>query len=1789
MEEDFPRGAVIRRATRSTDEKKKCFVQLGVKRSLEDVLFKDSEQATPSKGKKKKKTKKSEGEETEEPDLEEEFEGATETEGFIPKTLTSKTLSEGMLVLAVVQEIHEYEIVLSLPNGQTAFVQITDVSSFFTQQLQELNESNGAEDQDLPNIQDVYQVGNLVPCKVKSLGASKDGHRRIQASLDYKEVNSELGISFIKAGMTLHGCVSSVEDHGYTIDLGIRGTNAFLAKEEATKGAKGRKGETMKTGKLVTCLVKAVKANGRSIILTFDPERLKSCKATKATHTTFSSLIPGTRLDAMVTKVLSNSLIMDIFGLYKGCVDPIHLKDTVDELTKYDIGQKLVAVVLYNCPTTKSIGLSLNPAHHKTTFDPATDVIRDLSPGDIIEAALVVRVQEKENLIVQLNPKTRGIVYHSHGSDDKQKRYSPASVGEKVRCRILSFNLFDRLAIVSMRKSILDKPFLGINDVKPGMLVKGVIESVMSRGVAVKIQDRIHGFVPRTHLADIPVQKPQERFTIGSEIELRVLLVEPAKRRVLLTHKKTMVKSSLPFLASYAQPKLGMWIHGCVVAVKDFGCIVSFYNDVKGIIPRAELGMDESSSPTDNFYVGQVLKCRVLRTHSPESKKLALSLRKDGRKERESFEAGKIVKVKISKVKQDGLEVIQLPGNKPAFIPKTHLSDHPDICDALLASYSEGDVIDQALTWSYSGKSRTCIVTCKPLLLNAARNKTEIVRDFSELETNMFLIGVLRHTMSYGVFVEFPNHIVGLAPKAMMSDEFVSDTSKLYEVGQTLRAKVTEVNVEKKRFLVSLKTSDCFQDDAACRSALLLKEKKEFKHVISHKVGSLVHATVRNTPGKGIICSLPHAVDAVIPQDHVHGKSPKVGDSIEACVMNIDLSSKAVTLSLKPDTIEGCKKSKSKGKKGKKAVASLAEDKGKVLMVKSEFILAQTGQGKLVYLSAKQHLNNFSVQKDAIKIGDTVTIGDSSFVDGRFLAALVKEDKPSKKKEKERKSAAVHDTSQKLVGQIVDAVVKSVKESQVNIEIEGGQGYGRIHATEVSDTMKPGSYPLEFFTIGQKVKAKVIGCRRGKRGQHLAVSHGHGALSLLELSTRKSVMEADSVPSEDQSSENEMNAFQIGQTVTCIINRFHKEILWVHLSRSLEGKIHRLNLSKHASTLENPESYFKPGQVHRAKVVRQDNEHNMLELSMSGCIATTFEVGSVVNCKVTKILENKAQVQLPYGLQGSMFATDIDDIYQENPLERFEHHKYHRCCISEASTGKHGASVSMRPSQVKKATPPSGYDLEIRTLDDLKKGQVVRGYVRHCSEKGVFVSLSSNLHGRILLKKLSAFYVKDPSAVFTVGKLLSTKVLSIDKKSGKIELSSSSKDTGLEDPVPEDQRQAGVKRKRDGTKKGKKSTEDGNDSGLGEADPLSDTEAEIITVAKKSSSDTPRLQISSGFSWGDTTTKPATSRKAGTADESDDDDDEEDEEEEEDNEPPVKTSKKDLKEEEKAQEDILYKTERALMDAERTPETPEDFDRLVASSPNSSLAWIRYMAFYLHSVDIEKARAIAERALKTINFREEQEKLNVWVAYLNLENLYGTEEEVVAVFKRALQQCEPIKVFQQLVSIYTRTSKIEQAEQLYETMVKRFKFDPDVWIGFGTFLMKHGKHDPARRLMQRSFKSLIQKDHVSVIVKFAQLEYRHAESERGKTMFENILSNYPKRTDIWSIYLDLTIKQGDTGTSRHLFERVINLKLSAKKVKFFFKRFLDFEKKYGDESTINSVKQKAVDYVESKTVVAEDS
>ena len=122
------------------------------------------------------------------------------------------------------------------------------------------------------------------------------------------------------------------------------------------------------------------------------------------------------------------------------------------------------------------------------------------------------------------------------------------------------------------------------------------------------------------------------------------------------------------------------------------------------------------------------------------------------------------------------------------------------------------------------------------------------------------------------------------------------------------------------------------------------------------------------------------------------------------------------------------------------------------------------------------------------------------------------------------------------------------------------------------------------------------------------------------------------------------------------------------------------------------------------------------------------------------------------------------------------------------------------------------------------------------------------------------------------------------------------------------------------------------------------------------------------------------------------------------------------------------------------------------------------------------------------------------------------------------------------------------------------------------------------------------------------MEFKFGEVERGRTIFEGIVANYPKRTDLWSIYMDLEESVGDVAVlrfvrvpvglehrdvsadmgmgivalrpvRRRLYERAVQQRWSSKKMKFFLKRFLDFERRHGDAATMEHVKELARAYV----------
>ena len=294
-------------------------------------------------------------------------------------------------------------------------------------------------------------------------------------------------------------------------------------------------------------------------------------------------------------------------------------------------------------------------------------------------------------------------------------------------------------------------------------------------------------------------------------------------------------------------------------------------------------------------------------------------------------------------------------------------------------------------------------------------------------------------------------------------------------------------------------------------------------------------------------------------------------------------------------------------------------------------------------------------------------------------------------------------------------------------------------------------------------------------------------------------------------------------------------------------------------------------------------------------------------------------------------------------------------------------------------------------------------------------------------------------------------------------------------------------------------------------------------------------------------------------------------------------SKAEAKRLRRVEEERAAAREQRVLDGEvETPTTAEEFERLVVGSPDSSLVWVQYMALVMQSGELETARALASRALQRINFRLEEERLNIYLAWLNLENTFGTEEAMAGVLKEALQCCDQFKVYSQVAAIYQQSGKISEAEKTFKILSKKFNKEKEVWIKFGIFYYKNNKLTDGRFVLQRSLQSLDKREHIEMSSKFAQIEFRYGEAERGKTMFETILANYPKRTDLWSVYADQLVKTGDLDSARALFRRMSTLNLQAKKMKFLLKKWHDFEAGHGTEAGVSEVKQAAQRYLEGK-------
>jgi len=176
------------------------------------------------------------------------------------------------------------------------------------------------------------------------------------------------------------------------------------------------------------------------------------------------------------------------------------------------------------------------------------------------------------------------------------------------------------------------------------------------------------------------------------------------------------------------------------------------------------------------------------------------------------------------------------------------------------------------------------------------------------------------------------------------------------------------------------------------------------------------------------------------------------------------------------------------------------------------------------------------------------------------------------------------------------------------------------------------------------------------------------------------------------------------------------------------------------------------------------------------------------------------------------------------------------------------------------------------------------------------------------------------------------------------------------------------------------------------------------------------------------------------------------------------------------EEERIKRLEDEMDDPNFVPHTPDQFERELLKDKNSSFMFIKYMALYLETAEIDKSRSIAKRAIASINYREEKELMNVWLAWLNLEIRYGSDETYQEVLCEAAQRNNPFKIYSQTLLILLQLEKFTESIKIIDILKKKFKFLPEMWIVIAEAYLKMDNEKLAKELLPRSLLSLVDKD-----------------------------------------------------------------------------------------------------------------
>jgi small subunit ribosomal protein S1 len=200
-------------------------------------------------------------------------------------------------------------------------------------------------------------------------------------------------------------------------------------------------------------------------------------------------------------------------------------------------------------------------------------------------------------------------------------------VGQEISCRIIKLEVADEDVVVD-RRAVQEEDERAskerrYSEIKEGETVQGVVRSLTDYGAFVDIG----GVDALLHVADISwgrVNKPADVLAAGQQIEVKVLKVDSAKRRIALGMKQLQPH---PWDLVSEKYKAGERVNGSVTRVTDFGAFVELEKGIEGLIHLSEMSWSKKArKPADVLKPGEQVEVMVLGVNQAD-RRISLGLK----------------------------------------------------------------------------------------------------------------------------------------------------------------------------------------------------------------------------------------------------------------------------------------------------------------------------------------------------------------------------------------------------------------------------------------------------------------------------------------------------------------------------------------------------------------------------------------------------------------------------------------------------------------------------------------------------------------------------------------------------------------------------------------------------------------------------------------------------------------------------------------------------------------------------------------------------------------------------------------------------------------------------------------------------------------------------------------------------------------------------------------------------------------------------------------------------------